>query len=102
MEPGFHGPHGPIDSQGDLFVGQVVFMEEQKDLAILGSELIDSALQFAREVVGVGEACRRIGCLDDDFDRGHLSRLSGQGGSATVRGDSQEPGPDRAIAVESR
>jgi hypothetical protein len=62
MQPGLHGAHRSADYVGDCLVAVSVFMEQDKDLTVLGSQGIDGStdrhLDFAR-VVGVSV----IGCL---------------------------------------
>ena len=55
VQPGLDGPDRPSDRLGDLFVGQVLFVEEGEHQAILGPEPVEGPLELAGQVVGIGQ-----------------------------------------------
>src|SRR3954453_16831869 len=56
MEPGLDRPDRPADHLGDLLVGEPLFVEEDEDRAVVGTELIEGPAQLPGEVVGVVQA----------------------------------------------
>ena len=75
-------------------------MEHEEHFAVFGSELLEGAIEFACEVVGVGETGAGVGTEFADFQEFRPSRPCGELGSAPIDGDPSQPRTERPIQVE--
>lgn len=101
MNPGFDGADGPADREGDFFVGQMVFVIENEDGAIFGSNASERSFEFRGEVVGIVERSSRVGAIVEAFDDDRPSGTARERRPAAIGGDSQKPGTQRPIAIEA-
>ena len=69
MQPGLDGADRPCDRLGDLFVRQILFVEQDEDQAIFRPEVAEGPLQLAGQVVGVGECGPGVGPFLDRLRR---------------------------------
>jgi hypothetical protein len=100
MEPRLDGPNGAIDRLADFLIGQAIFVEEHKDQSVVGSESFKGPLQLPRKVVWVGQPRARVAMVFNHLNAWKTPPASGQNGTATIRGDTQEPRSQRPSAVK--
>ena len=101
MQPGLDGPDGSSDRQADLIIREALFVVEDEDQAIVGSEPSERPVEFAREVVGIGESGSMVDFIDDGLDRDGPSRPPAKRGPASIGSDPEQPRTERSRPIEA-
>ena len=101
MQPGLDGSDRPFQHFGDFLIRQAMLVEKDENGPVIGAKSPEGPVQFAGEVVGVGHAGavvdHLLGRLGQDRPPGSPPERS----PATIGGDSQQPGAERAMLVET-
>jgi hypothetical protein len=102
MEPGLDRSDRSSDGQGDLFVRQTLFVEEDEDHSIIRPEATEGSIEFAGQIVGVAQTGAVVDAFLDRLREDWSAISAAEGGSAAVGGDPEEPGTEGTFRVESR
>ncbi len=101
MQPGSDGADGSSDRLTNFLVRQVLLVKEGEDQPVLRPQQVERTFDFAREVVGISACGAVIDPLVDGLGQGEAPPAPGAGGPTPVRGDSDEPGSDRPVNIET-